>query len=659
MRIGIGLSQEKDPAKAARAAAKEALKAVPRPDLAIAFGGITLNQKKVHKALCSVLNPKILTGCSSYAEITPAGVSKDSVAVLLMSFEGALSARFAQTTDETDKHETGEALGRACPQGAAESVGLVFTTVSSAEEAALLRGIADGAGPLPLFGGMGSGDYDKGSSHPRFWENYQYCGKTLARPGARLARLDLLGGTKVAFGFEHGWDTVAPPVTVTRSAGRDIFELDGMPIMDYYRQFIDKGADRDFFRLMVQRHAMALLLEGAYAGQSILKLPVRFDYEKGSIGFSPAEDFQGRRLQLIQASRRGVLDGARRAAEKCKMALNGARPDLVLMVSCCTRSAILHSRVELELDAVRSVFGRKVPVFGYYSGGEILPFLERYEDIVNPKKLFAGSFYHTATMGLLAFSFPKKPKVIGPKCLCRTDDPAHIKELLDCSELILEQNEIFLSNLSRKSYQDGEKLKKQNEVIHRYTPHEVWKEVGDQAAKGVFELENREFEGAFLFMDVKGFTAYSETRPAADVVAALNAVFDPATRIIYENGGDVDKYIGDCIFAAFKEPRDAAKAACEILKLFKPGMPFTVRIGLNAGKAIRANVGSLSRREYTFIGDAVNLTQRLESNATPGKILMGESVYEAAKDLFAAAEKKGLLVKGRAQAVVAYESGPA
>lgn len=87
--------------------------------------------------------------------------------------------------------------------------------------------------------------------------------------------------------------------------------------------------------------------------------------------------------------------------------------------------------------------------------------------------------------------------------------------------------------------------------------------------------------------------------------------------------------------------------------------PFAVRIGINAGRAVRANVGSPARREYTFIGDAVKLAQRLESNATPGRILVAEAVWEAAGDLFAEAERRVLAVRGRAQTVVAYECRPA
>ncbi len=83
MKIGIGHSIEKDAAKAAREAARQAKKAVPEPDLALAFGSIEHDQKALHAALCEEIDPEILIGGSSYAEASPLGVVKGSVAVKL------------------------------------------------------------------------------------------------------------------------------------------------------------------------------------------------------------------------------------------------------------------------------------------------------------------------------------------------------------------------------------------------------------------------------------------------------------------------------------------------------------------------------------------------------------------------------------------------
>ncbi|HVC09467.1 MAG TPA: FIST N-terminal domain-containing protein [Elusimicrobiota bacterium] len=667
MNIGIGVGYGPDAAKAARDAAREAKKGVKKPDLALAFCGVNLNQKKAHRALCRELDAKVLVGGSSYAEISPRGVSENSVAVLLMTLDGG-KVSFAQAPVGDDPRKIGEELSRRLrrqlPGSAA--LGWLVPTSSNGYENEALKAVNVAGEKFPLFGGMPCGKYDLGMSHPEFRRQYNYMGPALAENGARLAFLELpKDEARLGFGFDHGWQPIGPEMRVTRCEGNKIFEIDGVPIIDFYRRLLGTSGSDEFFNLDIQRFGLAMLLENEHEGRSLIKLPVSTDFKEGSITCWPAEDLSGRRMRLIVSNRRSLVDGARDAAKRCLEALDGAPPRLVFMVSCCTRKAILHSRMDQEFCAVREVFGGKVPIFGFYTGGEILPFLSRYRDIVDPEISFSGSYYHTTTMGLLALGAKKPFKVRvgyprGPKT-SSAREISELKQLLAKSEGSLDGTEAFLENLARKSYQDSEKIRRQNEIIHSYTPHNVFARIGENVARGVDEIADAEFSGCFLFLDIQGFTAFSETREAAEVVRAINDLFDPATQTIYRHGGDVDKFIGDCIFAAFDSPRQGVACAQDLLRLFlerkSRGSPFSVRIGLNAGRAVRANVGSCARREYTYIGDAVNLTQRLEANCAPGKMLMSEAVYREAADLASGAARREILVKGRKEPVACYECG--
>ncbi len=662
VRIGIGVSQDPDPFKAGADAVRQAKKAVPKPSLAIVFGSIHYDQKKVHEGICRELDPKILMGGSSYAEITNAGVTKRSVAALLLDLD-AVKPRFAGAEVGDNPRRTGQALTRGLCEGRKGDLplALLFSSIATGYDNETLRALTHCLENVPVVGGMCCGDYDLGLGNPESWTNYQYVGPKLTKKAARLALLDLSKKDfRLGFGFEHGWKPVAPPVTVTKAVGGDVYEIDGVPVIDYYRQFLGREASREFFEQQIQRYGFSLVLEGAFAGRTLLKLAVKTDFEKGCISYFPAEELQGRKVQLILASRKGLVEGAKAAARRCREALGGRKPSLLFVVSCCTRNAILHSKMDSEVDAIRKVMGRDVPIFGFYSAGEIMPFLSKYEQIIDPKTPFSGSFYHTTTLGIVAFAAARKPEAACvPAEICLEDDPRRLADMLARSEEVLDNTEGFLANLSRKSYQDSEVLKKQNEVIHRYTPHDVYKQIGANAARGQYELSDAEFNGCFMFLDVKGFTSYSEKRGSKEVVRALNEIFEPATDIIYACGGDVDKYIGDCIFAAFKEPKQAVEAGRRILGLFKKlkRSPFTVRIGINSGRAVRANVGSKDRREYTYIGDAVNLAQRLESNCVPGRLLLADSVYKKSGARFRSARRRELTVKGRKEPVVAYDCG--
>jgi class 3 adenylate cyclase len=651
MKLAIGLGLDKNPAKAAEAAVKQALKTVPKPGLALAFSSISLDQGKVHKALCKYLDPAILSGGSCYAEITNAGVTRGSVAVLLLADPG-LKAAFSAADISDDCRRTGLCLAEGV-QAPPRGVSLVFGSIATGYEQRLVDALAEKLAPAPVFGGLTCGDYDLGMSHPDFWTNYQYCGADLKKKGARLAAVSLPPGDSLAFGYGHGWEPVGEELTITRADGPDVLELNGLPVIEFYRQFLGRDAKEKFFELMVQRYGFSLAAPGA--GKTVIKLPVSCDFEKGSIRYFPAEDLQGKKVRLIQASRASLIAGARAAAEECAAVRPGKKPALVFMVSCCSRSHILHSRVNDELEAVRQVFGAKTPVFGFYSGGEIVPWS-------GACSAGCGSFYHTTTVALMALYHDGVVRASVPAPRAAAQDAAAAPGLLARSEEMLDTTESFLANLSRKSYKDGALLRRQHELIHAYTPHGVWKEVGAVASAGGAELKDAEFNGVFMFMDIKGFTTYSETHSSAEVVKALNEIFSPATNLIYQYGGDVDKFIGDCIFACFTSAESAAAAAREILLLFRglnaAGNPFTVRIGLNAGRAVRANVGAPGRREYTFIGDAVNTAQRLESNCEPGRALLSAGVYAAAGKTFSTAAQRTVTMKGKAKPVTAYLCEP-
>jgi class 3 adenylate cyclase len=686
MKIGVGLSRLEDGYAAAKAAAADAKRSVSDAQLAIVYGSIDLDQKGVHEGVLSEVDGAIVTGGSSYAEITNAGVEKRSVVVLLASFEGA-RVRFVDADRDGAASETGDALAKALVDqlGASDDlresvpVGLYMGSFGEGRQNEILRALRKRLPSMPVFGGLASSRYDLGMGHPDFYQNYQYMGSEVGKFGIRLAVLDLPKKSyTAAFGFDHGWSAVGPEVRFTKTGEQEVFEVDGEPIFDYYRQFLGEQESNDFYKLMIQRYGFAMKV-GGDEGRTVLKLPVRVDFETGGITLYPPEEFQGKTARLIQSSRQGLLDGTRKAAESCKAGLGGKTPSLVLMVSCCTRCAILHSRVDSEVEIAKEVFGADVPIFGYYCGGEIFPYLSRVEEIVDPLRDLSGSHYHTTTVGFMAVSaeggceagLPDRP----PAAAADHPEVLRLRKMLAESEDILDSTERFLSNMSRKSYRDGELLKDKNRqlelknehneklqgVVHRYTPHDIWKRLGENVSKGTYELADADGVFTFMFLDVKGFTAYSEKHGASEVVAAINRIFKPATDTIYSCGGDVDKYIGDCIFAAFPDAASGVKAALGIMKLFekldKDGNPFSIRIGINSGRAVRANVGSTARREYTYIGDAVNLAQRLESNCTPGKLLLSEGVYNDCGVSFDSAERKEIAVKGKAAPVSVYECG--
>lgn len=173
----------------------------------------------------------------------------------------------------------------------------------------------------------------------------------------------------------------------------------------------------------------------------------------------------------------------------------------------------------------------------------------------------------------------------------------------------------------------------------------------------------------FLFTDIRGFTTICENMEARDVTAMLNYYLDLESKIIFDNGGDIDKYVGDEMMAFFSGPKkeiNACKAALEIrtamrkaqIEAVKAGKePVSIGIGINSGKVVFGPVGSKTRKDYTSIGDAVNLAARLEgvNKAYGTKCIISDTVYKSLNKDFICRELDFIAVKGKNEAVRIYE----
>jgi adenylate cyclase len=182
-------------------------------------------------------------------------------------------------------------------------------------------------------------------------------------------------------------------------------------------------------------------------------------------------------------------------------------------------------------------------------------------------------------------------------------------------------------------------------------------------------LENETVNATVLFIDVCGFTSFSENVAADKVVTTINRLFDIIVKEVIAQNGHVDKFMGDAVMAVFRgkfhldRAIDVALATRELIKnveeisaddrVFKPD----VSIGINSGEMISGNIGSasLKRLDYTVIGDTVNVAQRLQSTAKAGQILITENVYHMAKESFKCEKIGEVNLKNKAKPVMIYE----
>jgi adenylate cyclase len=174
---------------------------------------------------------------------------------------------------------------------------------------------------------------------------------------------------------------------------------------------------------------------------------------------------------------------------------------------------------------------------------------------------------------------------------------------------------------------------------------------------------------AFIFTDIRGFTSICEGLAPDKVIETINHYLTAQTEIIYNHQGDIDKFVGDSIMAAFDGPDKeihACEAGMELIEMMRQDKEdrkknnltsADIGIGINTGSVVYGSIGAKERMDFTSIGDTVNLASRLEGANKEyfTKLLISESVFKKIRDKFICREIDLLTVKGKTEHVRIYE----
>jgi adenylate cyclase len=173
-----------------------------------------------------------------------------------------------------------------------------------------------------------------------------------------------------------------------------------------------------------------------------------------------------------------------------------------------------------------------------------------------------------------------------------------------------------------------------------------------------------------MFLDIRNFTTFAEKRTPEEVVAYLESLFDFMIEIVNRHHGVINKFLGDGFMAVFGAPlSDGAdclnglEAAREILSRIEDEvaaarvLPTRVGIGVHSGEAVTGSIGSSLRKEYTVIGDVVNVASRIEqlNKQFGSQLLISEAVWQEVSDKFNATPMGAVQVKGREAPIQVYQ----
>jgi class 3 adenylate cyclase/predicted ATPase len=264
---------------------------------------------------------------------------------------------------------------------------------------------------------------------------------------------------------------------------------------------------------------------------------------------------------------------------------------------------------------------------------------------------------------------------------CNTENPEQAKFCLNCGArlaLICPQCGTELPPLARFCFACGAQMGpprpaavSEADAIARRLQRLVPREFAERllATRGEVGMERRVV--TILFSDIKGSTAMAENLDPEEVMEIMDDAFDFLIAPIYRYEGTLARLMGDAILAFFgapitheDDPERACRAALEIihgaqgyaarLEEERGIHGFSARVGINTGMVVVGEVGSDLRMEYTAMGDAINLAERMESAAEPATVLITEDTHKLIVDLFETQALGPIQVRGRAEPVPVY-----
>jgi hypothetical protein len=305
---------------------------------------------------------------STAGEISAQGVSDNSIVVTAIRFDK--TAFKVAATDIAGMEDSAGAGKRLAEQlNAPDLKAVVLLSQGVAVNGSDLIAGATSALPktVPLTGGLAG---DNGA----FTQTWTLLDDTVS--DKQMLAVGLYGdAVNFAHGSFGGWQSFGPVRRATKAIGNVLFELDGEPALEIYKRYLgDYAKDLPASGLLFP----FAILSGDREETGLIRTLLGIDEAAGSLtlaGDIPQDGF----LRLMHASTEALVDGAEAAAEAAQRSVKQSSQSLALLVSCIGRKLVMGDRVDEEVEAVGAVFGQNCVLTGFYSNGEISPFLDTTE----------------------------------------------------------------------------------------------------------------------------------------------------------------------------------------------------------------------------------------------------------------------------------------
>ena len=304
-----------------------------------------------------------LFGCSTGGEILGTQVLDDSVVSTAIEFASTeIQCASVSVKGHGGSFQVGVALARSMPQEGLRHL-LVLSDGLRVNGSRLVDGLARALpADVTVTGGL-SGDGER-------FEETLVVSDGPPESGT-VGAVGFYGeGLKIGFGSLGGWDPFGPERRITRSTANVLYELDGRSALDLYREYLGEHADG----LPATGLLFPLSLRTKEGETGVVRTIISIDEQENSLTFAGNVP-GGAYARLMKANFDRLVDGSMGAATISRAAIGERPPELAILISCVGRKLVLKQRIEEEVEGVRDVLGDSTPLIGFYSYGEISPFV--------------------------------------------------------------------------------------------------------------------------------------------------------------------------------------------------------------------------------------------------------------------------------------------
>ncbi len=302
-----------------------------------------------------------IIGCSSAGEIFDTAINDKSLSVAIMKFDaGKIKVTSAEISDVNESHKAGETLLKTLMQDGLKSI-FVLSDGLKVNGSELVKGMnSDLPKDVVITGGL-AGDGE------RFKKTWVIVGGKFYTN--KIVAVGFYGKNfKIGHGSKGGWDSFGPERRITRSKANILYELDGRPALELYKEYLgDRASELPASGLLFP----LMIHEDKKNASEVVRTILAIDEKNQSLTFA-GDVPEGYRAQLMRANFDRLVTGAGEAA--LSAAKNATAPVLSVAISCVGRRLLMGERTEEETQTVLESLPQGTQQVGFYSYGEISPF---------------------------------------------------------------------------------------------------------------------------------------------------------------------------------------------------------------------------------------------------------------------------------------------